>query len=60
MITTLGFIAPASALPPLQILFLNMVTDVFPALALGVGKGDKTVMDEPPRNAGSLIISNKN
>jgi len=25
---------------PLQILFLNLVTDVFPALALGVGEGD--------------------
>ena len=24
---------------PLQILFLNLVTDVFPALALGMGKG---------------------
>ncbi|MCK4421315.1 HAD-IC family P-type ATPase, partial [candidate division WOR-3 bacterium] len=28
---------------PLQILFLNLVSDVFPALALGVGEGDKNV-----------------
>jgi len=34
---------------PLQILFLNLVTDVFPALALGVGEGDEQVMDHPPR-----------
>ena len=60
IVTTLGFLAPASTLLPLQILFLNMVTDVFPALALGVGKGDKTVMDRPPRDPKKLIISNRN
>lgn len=35
---------------PLQILFLNLVTDVFPALALGVGEGDEQVMQHPPRD----------
>jgi len=35
---------------PLQILFLNLVTDVFPALALGVGPGDPNVMKRPPRD----------
>jgi Ca2+-transporting ATPase len=59
IVTTLGFIAPASTLLPLQILFLNMITDVFPALALGVGKGDKTVMNKPPRNSGKNIITNR-
>jgi Ca2+-transporting ATPase len=59
IVTTLGFIAPASVLLPLQILFLNMVTDVFPALALGLGKGDETVMDKPPRNPDDLIVSNR-
>ncbi len=60
IVTALGFIAPAATLLPLQILFLNMVTDVFPALALGVGKGDKTIMDNPPRNPAKNIITNKN
>lgn len=60
IVTTLGFIAPASTLLPLQILFLNMVTDVFPALALGLGKGDATVMERPPRDSKDLIVSNKN
>jgi Ca2+-transporting ATPase len=60
IVTTLGFIAPTATLLPLQILFLNMVTDVFPALALGLGKGDKTVMDRPPRDPKNLIVSNKN
>lgn len=59
IVTTLGFIAPAATLLPLQILFLNMVTDVFPALALGLGKGDKTVMDRPPRDPKNVIVSNK-
>jgi Ca2+-transporting ATPase len=35
---------------PLQILFLNLVTDVFPALALDVGEGDPGVMKRPPRD----------
>ncbi len=34
---------------PLQILFLNLVTDVFPALALGVGEGSPGLMREKPR-----------
>lgn len=42
---------------PLQILFLNLVTDVFPALALGVGEGDKTVMSRPPRDPAEPIVT---
>jgi len=34
---------------PLQILFLNLVTDVFPALALGFGRGDSEILHRPPR-----------
>ena len=36
-----------------------MVTDVFPALALGVGKGDNKVMDQPPRDPKKNIITNR-
>ena len=60
IVTLMGFLAPASVLLPLQILFLNMVTDVFPALALGVGKGDKSVMDKPPRDPKKNIITQRN
>ncbi|MBI5668541.1 MAG: HAD-IC family P-type ATPase [Chloroflexi bacterium] len=42
---------------PLQILFLNLVTDVFPALALGVGEGDKAVMTRPPRDPAEPIVT---
>jgi P-type Ca2+ transporter type 2C len=41
---------------PLQILFLNLVTDVFPALALGVGEGDPNVMNRPPRDPKASIL----
>lgn len=42
---------------PLQILFLNLVTDVFPALALGVNSGDKSIMQQPPRNPEESILN---
>lgn len=58
IVTLLGIIAPAATLLPLQILFLNMVTDIFPALALGLGTGDKTVMHTPPRDPAKPIVTN--
>jgi Ca2+-transporting ATPase len=42
---------------PLQILFLNLVTDVFPALALGVGEGSPALMQERPRAADEALIA---
>jgi Ca2+-transporting ATPase len=44
---------------PLQILFLNLVTDVFPALALGLGEGEKEMMKEPPRKRQEPILTNQ-
>lgn len=41
---------------PLQILFLNLVTDVFPALALGVGRGSSEIMKEKPRSSDEPIL----
>ena len=35
---------------PLQILFLNLVTDVFPAFALATGEGEEDVLRLPPRD----------
>jgi Ca2+-transporting ATPase len=46
-----------SPLLPLQILFLNLVTDTFPALALGLGKGQKDIMQQPPRNPKEPIMT---
>ncbi|KGF70610.1 ATPase [Hoeflea sp. BAL378] len=41
---------------PLQILFLNLITDVFPAFALGLGRGDDSVMRKPPRDPQDSIL----
>jgi P-type Ca2+ transporter type 2C len=46
-----------SPLLPLQILFLNLVTDVFPAFALGLGKGAEEVMTKPPRDPAEPIVN---
>lgn len=44
---------------PLQILFLNLVTDVFPALALGLSEGEKQMMSEQPRKRHEPILTNQ-
>ncbi len=44
---------------PLQILFLNLVTDVFPALALGMGEGDETYLYRPPRKKEDTVIGQR-
>ncbi|MEJ2033817.1 MAG: cation-translocating P-type ATPase C-terminal domain-containing protein [Deltaproteobacteria bacterium] len=35
---------------PLQILYINLIGDVLPALGLGLGKGYSAVMQVPPRD----------
>jgi Ca2+-transporting ATPase len=42
---------------PLQILFLNLVTDVFPAFALGLGEGPDDVLRRPPRDPREPILA---
>jgi Ca2+-transporting ATPase len=42
---------------PLQILYLNLVTDVFPAFALGLGRGDDNIMTKPPRDPEESIVT---
>ena len=44
---------------PLQILYLNVVNDVFPALALGLGEGESNIMEKTPRKKEEAIISVK-
>ncbi len=51
---TFGFPLP---LLPLQILYLNVLNDVFPALALGVGRGTEETMDRPPRAPTESVIT---
>jgi Ca2+-transporting ATPase len=44
---------------PLQILFLNIVTDVFPALALAAGESDPHIMEQPPRAKSEPIMTRR-
>jgi P-type Ca2+ transporter type 2C len=44
-------------LGPLQILWLNMVTDVFPALALALEPSAPGIMREPPRDPKEPLVS---
>ena len=41
---------------PLQILFLNLVTDVFPAFALAMGEGERDILKRPPRDPNEPIL----
>ncbi|MGF1562574.1 MAG: HAD-IC family P-type ATPase [Geminicoccaceae bacterium] len=53
--TTLGGLP--QPLTPLQLLWLNLVSDVFPGLALAVQPADDEVLARPPRAPGTPILS---
>ncbi|UMZ73289.1 calcium-translocating P-type ATPase, PMCA-type [Natranaerofaba carboxydovora] len=44
-------------LKPIQILWVNLVTDGFPAIALGLDSKDKDIMDRPPRDPSEGIFT---
>ena len=46
-------------LTAIMILWINLVTDSFPALSLGVEKAEKGIMNEPPRKTGSSLFAGK-
>jgi Ca2+-transporting ATPase len=52
-----GFSTLPIPLLPLQILYLNVVTDVFPALALGMSTGDPDVMKRQPRARDESVLT---
>ncbi|MBN1178870.1 MAG: cation-translocating P-type ATPase [Anaerolineae bacterium] len=55
------FLAVLAGMPvplnPIQLLWLNLLTDGLPALALGLEKGDPDIMDQPPRPPTEPIIN---
>jgi Ca2+-transporting ATPase len=56
-------LAVLSTLPlpvlPLQILYLNLVTDVFPAFALAMGEGEPGILKRPPRDPREPILGRR-
>jgi P-type Ca2+ transporter type 2C len=53
MATLLGF----TIMKPVHILWINLITDCFPALALGMEKGEKDLMQRKPRSSKDGIFS---
>jgi Ca2+-transporting ATPase len=51
--TLLGF----TLLNPVHLLFINLITDCFPALALGMEKGEPDIMQRPPRDSKDGIFA---
>ena len=51
--TLMGF----TILKPVHLLWINLVTDCFPALALGMEKAEPNIMKRKPRNAKAGIFS---
>ncbi|MGL4848553.1 MAG: HAD-IC family P-type ATPase, partial [Clostridium sp.] len=53
--------ASIAALPapfaPVHLLFINLVTDSLPAIAIGVEKGNKDILKEKPRNSKESILT---
>jgi Ca2+-transporting ATPase len=48
---------PGSPLTAIQLLWLNLISDGAPALALGTEKGDPDIMEQPPRPPSEPIIN---
>lgn len=46
-------------LKPIQLLWLNLLTDAFPALALGMEEKEPNIMEKPPRKPDEPILDKK-
>lgn len=59
--TVLIFLAPLTGMPipllPVQILWMNLVTDGLPGLAFSGEKSEKDIMQRPPRNPNKGLFS---
>ncbi|MGH1393566.1 MAG: cation-translocating P-type ATPase [Trichormus sp.] len=59
LVATASLLNAPLPLLPLQILYINVVNDAFPALALGVGEGEPALMKRPPRPAHEPILARR-
>jgi P-type Ca2+ transporter type 2C len=55
--TLIGYVEPIIPLAAIHLLWINLLTDGLPALALGVEPTDPEVMRQPPRKQKDSIIS---
>jgi Ca2+-transporting ATPase len=56
LVMLLGGLAQEGPLSPLQLLWLNMLTDVVPALALATEPAEPGVLDRPPRDPAAPLF----
>jgi len=56
---TASLVGLPAPLLPIHILWVNLVTDGLPALALGVDPVDKKIMERPPRPANEPVVTGK-
>ena len=59
LIALISFTVFELPLLPLQLLFLNLLSDVFPALALGIGGGSDKVMQQKPKDPKEPIVTRR-
>ena len=45
------------SLSPMQLLWINLVSDVFPELALALQPGEKDILERPPRDPAAKMFS---
>lgn len=58
-LSTLFLALKEPMLLPVQLLWINLLTDGFPALALGIDPARKNIMQEPPRKKSEPIIDKR-
>ncbi len=54
-----AFIGGAEILNPMQLLWINLITDIFPGLALALEPPEGNVLKRPPRDPNEPIVSPK-
>lgn len=61
ILVVLGAVATigASPLTPMQLLWINLLSDVFPAIALAAEPAEGDVMERPPRDPTKRLIANE-
>lgn len=63
LVEVLGIFVTSLVMPnaifllPVQILFINLVTDSLPAFALGIEPAEVQIMQQPPRNPNKTLLS---